>query len=320
MTRKRFGQKTYGHLEALGRRPSRYDVTTRDLHYYRELGFAVDNPVVGWYRRHQGASGLSCDDWDAFADPEKTTYAAYVKRRSAGERHVDALLADASAAADAALPPNWVDVLDSGYAPLRYPCHGLMMAAAYVGSMAPGGRVTIAAAFQAGDESRRIDRFASRLVQLRRAHPELGDGSLLTWTRHEAWQPLRAVIEQLLVAYEFSEAFVALNLVLKPAFDGLVLGALGEAARRAGDAVSGALLSALSGDAAWHRNWTGALCAHLVASRDANRDVLRRHVEAWGPRVDLAVQSLATVLGVEADAVPVAWRSHLASAGWSEAP
>jgi hypothetical protein len=37
------------------------------------------------------------------------------------------------------------------------------------------------------------------------------------------WQPLREIVEKLLIVYDWSESFVALNLLLKPMFDELFL-------------------------------------------------------------------------------------------------
>jgi len=71
------------------------------------------------------------------------------------------------------------------------------MTAAYVGSMAPGGRIVVACLFQAADEMRRIQRLAYRMRQLQGTHPGFGSESKSAWDPH--WQPLRAVIEKLLV-------------------------------------------------------------------------------------------------------------------------
>ena len=73
--------------------------------------------------------------------------------------------------------------------PLRFLCHGLQMVAAYVGQMAPSGRIAVAALFQCGDEIRRIQRFAYRLAQLARRRPD----SAATGARSGSPIPLAAV-------------------------------------------------------------------------------------------------------------------------------
>ena len=70
---------------------------------------------------------------------------------------------------------RWVDTLERLLPPLRYLYHGLQMLAAYVGQMAPSGRITIAAALQAADEMRRVQRIAYRMAMLRRLRPGFGD-------------------------------------------------------------------------------------------------------------------------------------------------
>ena len=46
-------QRTYWHLQGLGRVPSEYDIASSRLLYYPTLGFAVDTPVSAWYARYQ---------------------------------------------------------------------------------------------------------------------------------------------------------------------------------------------------------------------------------------------------------------------------
>src|SRR5437867_2055563 len=72
---------------------------------------------------------------------------------------------------------------------------------------------------KAADEMRRIQRLAYRMRQLQETHPGFGSESKSAWERNPHWQPLREVIEKLLVTYDWGEAFVALNLVLKLSFD-----------------------------------------------------------------------------------------------------
>ena len=54
------------------------------------------------------------------------------------------------------------------------------MLAAYVGQMAPSGRITIACALQAADEMRRVHRLAYRMALLRRLRPDFGDAGQAT--------------------------------------------------------------------------------------------------------------------------------------------
>jgi toluene monooxygenase system protein E len=170
------GLKTYSHLASERRLPSEYELTTSRLLYYPERGFAVEVPLGGWYRQHQGGSPLRCSDWERFADPRQTTYASYVALQARQEAHVDGVLQSIERGGyDAALPAAALALLARAVAPLRFAYHGLQMAAAYVGQMAPAGRIAITALLQAADETRRLQRVAYRLGQLRAALPAYSD-------------------------------------------------------------------------------------------------------------------------------------------------
>lgn len=290
-------RRTYWHLEGLGRKPVDYDIATSRLLYYPARGFEVAVPMADWYRRHQQGSPLQAGDWDAFRDPRETTYASYTELANVRETYLDGLFdAIETTGYDARLRPAWVALLARVVAPLRFPVHGLQMAAAYLGSMAPGGRVVVAAAFQAADEMRRVQRLAYRMAQLRLRDPRFGEDSKRVWQSDPAWQPMRQVIERLLCTWDVGEALVALNLVVKPAFDQLFMVDLARLAERRGDEVLARILASLEQDCVWHRAWTAALVDALVAQRADNRQVIDRWIEGWRPAVDAAVAAFAPVM------------------------
>jgi toluene monooxygenase system protein E len=291
MTRRR----TYWHLSDLGRRPSEYDIATSRLHYWAGRGFEVKVPLDEWYARHQRGSPLRCTDWEQFRDPRETTYTTYTAIQHARETFVDGLLESIDDGYDRRLSPAWLAVLDRVLAPLRYPVHGLQMAAAYVGHMAPASRVTIAAAFQAADEVRRVQRLAYRMRQLQETHPAFGHAARTTWQDDPIWQPLREVLETLLVTWDWGESLVALQLVLKPAFDELFMTHLGRLARAAGDDVLERMFFSLNEDCRWHRAWSAALV--LTAVRDTPESVgqIETWIERWTPRASRAIAAFAPV-------------------------
>ena len=259
-------KRTYWHLSDLGRKPTDYDIATSRLHYWTARGFEVKAPVSEWYERYQRGSDLRCRDWDQWGDPRQTTYTTYTTMQRTREAFVSGLLDSISDDYDRGLSPQWVAVLDRVLAPLRYPGHGLQMVAAYIGQMAPSTRITIAVTFQAADEMRRVQRIAYRMRQLQVTHPEFGRTAQQTWQDDPIWQPLREVIETLLVTWDWGEALVALQFVLKPAFDELFMTQFGRFARAAGDDVLDRIFFSLNEDCAWHRAWSGSLM--LTAIRD----------------------------------------------------
>ena len=70
------------------------------------------------------------------------------------------------------------------------------------------------------------------------------------------WQPLRQYVERLLVTYDWGEAFVALNLVLKPMIDDLFLKRTSDLALGQDDHLLGQILYSLGEDSDWHRRWS----------------------------------------------------------------
>ena len=158
----------------------------------------------------------------ALRRPARTT-TKYTRLQHAKESFCEGVSAVDEPRYDAALSDEARALLACALPPLRFALHGIQQIAAYVGQMAPEGRVTIAALLQGADELRRIQRIAYRMAQLRRLDPTLGDDSRARFEREDAWQPLRRALEALLVTWDWAEAFVALNLCLKPVVDELFM-------------------------------------------------------------------------------------------------
>jgi toluene monooxygenase system protein E len=280
--------------------PSEYEIVTSRLLYYPERGFEVKVAAEAWYERHQRGSSWQCTDWERFHDPRESTYATYTARRAKQETYVDGLLDSIDRSAhDRTLRAAWRGVLDRLFAPLLYPLHGLQMIAAYVGQMAPNGRIAVAALFQCADEMRRIQRIGYRVTQLQQTWPQLARAHKERWMHDAAWQPLREAVERLLVAYDWAESFVALNLCLKPALDELVTLHLANTARAQGDYPLAGILGSLREDALWQREWTRALVQMVHADTAASLDVAQSWVDRWSP---VALSAVAA-LSVELDAL-----------------
>jgi toluene monooxygenase system protein E len=294
--------KTYSHLASGHKLPNEYEIATSQLLYYVGRGFAVETPLSAFYRTYQGASPFTCASWETFRDPRETTYARYTRLMSERDAFVRRLFDSIEEQEiDAQLSPALVDFHDELLAPLRHPAHGLQMVTAYIGQMAPSGRIVAACAFQAGDELRRIQHLAYRLALVRRRFPTVGSASRARWQDAPVWQPLRRVIEQLLVTWDWGEAFAALCLCVKPVFDRLVHIELAERVRALGDYLTNELLSALDEEARWHRAWARALVETAILQRTANRDILRAWVLDWSGRALAAVEPILGSVGVGLD-------------------
>ena len=101
---------------------------------------------------------------------------------------------------------------------------------------------------QPADFLRRVTTIAYRTRELQIARPDSGIGSAerSLWEANPAWQPARKAVEYALASYDWGEAFTALNLVLGPTLDDVLLTQLGEVARANGDDLTW-LLTGLTG-------------------------------------------------------------------------
>jgi toluene monooxygenase system protein E len=119
---------------------------------------------------------------------------------------------------------------------------------------------------------------------------------------------LRALIEHLLVAYDWGEAVVGLNLCVKPVIDELVC-LQWPRAGAAADRWSTTVLTALAADCAWHRAWMRALVHHVlddaVGTRDAGA-VIAGWLARWTPRALAAARAVAPQLGLDGVAAAAA--------------
>ncbi|MGC4093919.1 MAG: hypothetical protein QM756_39640 [Polyangiaceae bacterium] len=266
------GKRSYWHLAGGPRKPSEYAVRSERLDYYQPHRFEVNAPLGAWFERYGAARSFEGCDWERFDDPRATTYARYVAQRRDDELFVQRLLdGDNEGPADSAL--------HTALSALRFPYHGLQMAAAYVAHLAPASKISICSMFQAADQLRRVQRLAYRLAQLEaRTGASLGGAGREAWLTAPAWQGLRALIETLLTSFDFGDAFFALTRSVAPACDALLLGGLSRRLAAAGDLTSARLLDALHQDSQWHNEWSGAL-SELVCQADP-RNLLRvREIE-----------------------------------------
>ena len=295
-------QKTYWHLLEQRRMPSEYEIVTSKLLCYTGEGFTgkrfeIDVPLRDWYRHYQEGSSLVCRSWEKFRDPRETTYTKYTELQRDKEIFVDGILEEIELTGyDAHLRPSWLHMLSRVVAPFRYPGHGFQMIASYVGQMAPSGRITITAALQAADEMRRVQRIAYRIRQLQQIYPGFGDDSRTLWEADSMWQPLREGIERLLVAYDWAESFVGLNLVFKPLLDELFMKHLSALGVREDDYLLGQIFYSLNEDCQWHRQWSESLVRVAIEDDVRNIGTLRRWIEKWHPIAARAICAIAATL------------------------
>jgi toluene monooxygenase system protein E len=286
-------QRTFWHLEGKRRVPSAYELKSSKLLYYPERGFEVPTPVSEWFARHQTAPALALAGLEQFRDPRETTYATYVALAREKESFVDGLLRSADENEyDARLEQEWVTSLERWLPVLLYPCHGLQMVTAYVAHLAPVSEVVIALAFQQADEIRRVQRLAQRVAMLRKVRLGFGASARQLWQDAPEWQPLRRVIEELLVTYDFGEALVRLNLVVKPLFDGFFVERGSRLAEARRDPLLCRLLFSLQEDCRWHTSVSDQLVRKLLSAGDTNGHTIGEWVRGFRPAMLNALSAL----------------------------
>lgn len=313
--------KTWSHLAGRRRKPSEYEIVSVGLHYSDrdpQAPFELDPDMfmASWYKKYRNGSPLRHADWNAFRDPDELVYRTYNMLQDGQETYVFGLLDQFNAREhDKALDPSWAGTLARVYTPGRYLFHTLQMASAYVMQMAPASTITNCAAFQAADSLRWLSHTAYRTKELAQTFGDKGFGrdERQYWEADAAWQGMRELMEKVLTTWDWAEAFVALNLVAKPAIEEAVLRKLGESGRHNGDTLLGMLTDSQLADGARHRRWAGAL-VQMAKGVDGNDQVLQKWVAKWEPLADKAIDAFCAALpdvpgaADQAKAATRAWR------------
>jgi len=321
--------KTWSRFGNLGRKPNEYEVVTHDMNHTisfatpLEMGPDVHGNV--WLKRHRDEIPLKVADWNAFRDPDQMTYRKYTVVQDQQETYVDGLLAEfTSKNSDGALSEAAVDLLSEVFTPSRYLGHGLQMLSAYVQQLAPSSYIGNAAVFQTADQLRRVQITAYRSKQLSETFPARNFGTVerRVWEQCAAWQPLRELLEKLLLAYDWHEAFVGTQLVLKPIADRITLHQFAKAARANNDELDALIADNLFKDAERSRRWTAACARFLIAGGDGNRAALLEALARWRSLGEAAIDggaALLTTHGGDAQAVAADaradWAALIAAAG-----
>ena len=299
-------RRTYSAFGDVRKMPSEYEIVTHQQNWTMRRGRLApfeQNPSSApnlWFLAYRENSPLRAADWDGFRDPDALTYKAYVNLQAESEAQVAGVLeAHAAAGTDATLAGAQVALLGRLLTPARYLYHGFQQAEAYLGYIAPSSYITNTAAYATADFLRRVTTTAYRTRELQVAWPSSGIGTAerSVWETDPAWQPARKAIEYALVAYDWGEAFTAINLVLAPTLEDVLLTQFGAASKAAGDELSWLLATFLSADSARRGRWSRALAEYAVARRPENRDVLAKWTARWAPLADDAAAGLGEILG-----------------------
>ncbi len=311
--------RTWSHLAGNRKRPSEYEIVSTNLHYHMNnqdnpWELDPDIPMSKWYREFRNQSPLKCEDWDAFRDPDQLIYRTYNLLQDGQETYVTGLFDQFNDRGhDEMLEADWVADLARLYTPSRYAFHALQLGSAYLHQMAPASTITNCATYQTADSLRWVTHTAYRTQELAGTHPDAGFGQneREIWETDAAWQGIRELVEKALTAWDWAEAFVAINLVAKPAIEEALLVQGGAAARSNNDTLLGLLTQAQMRDAERHRRWASALVA-MALETDGNKGVLSGLLSKWLPLGEAAIDAYCEALPDGADAASEAKKAMAA--------
>ncbi|KJS30202.1 MAG: toluene monooxygenase [Pseudomonas sp. CO183] len=295
--------KTWSHLAERRRKPSEYEIVTTNLLYNDRdpnAPYETDPELFmnRWYKKYRNASPLQHDDWNAFRDPDELVYRTYNMLQDGQETYVFGLFDQFNEREhDKSLDAHWAGSLARVYTPARYLFHTLQMASVYLQQMSPASTITNCAAFQAADSLRWLSHTAYRTKELSLTFDDKGFGKdeRHYWENDKAWQGFRELMEKVLTTWDWGEAFVALNLVAKPAIEEAVLRKLGESARHNNDTLLGMVTDAELLDATRHRRWASAL-VKMTLDKQGNAEAIKGWIAKWEPLADKAIDAYCAAL------------------------
>ncbi len=323
--RRRARKKTWSALGDVTGKPSDYEIVTHGLNHTMgetplEMGPEVHGNV--WLKKYRDDISIKVGNWDSFRDPDQVTYQSYVKAQDVQEAYIDELLASFTAedTSDGRLSNECLQLLLTAMTPCRYLGHVQQMLSAYIQQVAPSSYVANCGSFQVADQLRRVQRVAYRTRQLGTEHPSHGFGSSerVAWQDAPGWQPVRETMETLLVVYEWDEALVGFNLVVRPVCDNLFVNQLSRAARLAGDELDALLLENLYQDCERHNRWTVAAMNYIVDQDAANRDALRDLAAKWNGRAEAIIASGSEMIAANVDGLSAQDIADDVLARWAE--
>jgi toluene monooxygenase system protein E len=299
-------QRTFSAFGDVRKMPSEYEIVTHAQNWNTRDGRAStfeqnpSSPVNLWFLTYRENSPLQVDDWNGWQDPDKVAYRSYVNMQADEQLKLDGILDSYNeAGSDATLSAEQVSRLGALHTPSRYLVHGFQQVQAYIGYLGHSSYITSAAGYANADLLRRATIIGYRTRELQLAHPDsdIGVDERKHWEQDAAWQPAREAVERMLVAYDFGEAFTALNLVLAPTLDDVLLRQFGEVSKASGDELEWLLAGQITKDARRRDRWCGGLARFTVQQRAENEKPLRKWIDRWSERADAAAEGLAPLLG-----------------------
>ena len=243
-------------------------------------------------------SALRLTDPYTFADPRQFYYTPYVTNRAALHDEVGKTVAYLeSRDLLAKMPAGWQTVLGTVVLPLRHYESGAQLVSVAGARFAYGSSLSQCTSFAA------FDRIGNAQI-LSRVGIALGSGTAdrlalakTEWLEGEHLQPLRRLIEEIMVTDDWAEGLLAIDEIDKRIYPAFYTG-LDEAALLGGAGAYSLFAQQLATWFADQRRWLDALIKTWRTDEthgEANAAVLDRIERDWGARAQEAVDALLAV-------------------------
>ncbi len=287
---------TFDHLaRRLGekRAPSRYQEAVYDLQ--PALNFHYRPTWAPQYELYDASrTALQHDDWDQLIDPRQYYYASYVLQRS---RQQDAQESQFTFVEQrellAGLGEAWREKIGRLVIPLRHVEWGANQLNCFIAAYGFGAPLTSAATFQMMDRLGNAQ-YLSRIGLLLSANdPVVLDTTKQTWLENPMWQPLRRLVEELLVTTDWFEVHVAQNFVLDALLHPLVFDRFDRELGANGGGAFSLLTRFIVDWFAESRRWVDAVIGNAAGHHPANRATIKSWVDTWRLRASEACEPLA---------------------------
>ncbi len=276
----------YDHLvRRLGPRklPNRYQEATYDLqdeatfHYLPlwDEGRQIFDP---------GRTAVAMADWYDLLDPRQYYYGSWTLARARQQEHTEHAFAFAEEqGAFAGLDGEAVAALTRYLLPFRHVEYGANLNNCYLTAYGYGAAFTNAAMFATVDRLA-MAQYLSRIgLLLDGGSAAALDEAKAHWMDAPEWQPLRRLMEELLVVEDWFELFVAQDVVLDGLMYPLVYGEFDTRLATATGPVLTLLTAFMREWAREHGRWTGAVTKRAVAESPHNATLIGGWLDRWHP-------------------------------------
>lgn len=296
-------RQTYQNIiDRLGDQPaSRYleatlDVEPRENFHYRPT-WAKDRELYD-----ERFSALRLTDPYSFTDPRQYYYMPYVTNRAGlhdGFGKTIKYLEDRELLAK--MPTRWQSVLTSVVLPLRHYESGAQLVSVAGARFAYGTSLEQCCSYAAFDRIGNAQMLSRVGIALGGGGGDLLKLAKQEWLDGEHLQPLRRLIEEIMVVEDWAEGVLAIDLVDSLLYP-LLYNRLDDIALTGGAGAYSLFTQHLWTWFADQRKWLDALVATWAADpghSEENRAILARIVETWAGRAQEAVGALASVIDAQ---------------------